>query len=179
MVPLAQRSWRRCTGFTLSVGPSICPWTGSCQLCIFNNTCCIWIMKCLCNGFQIQGARPLPFFYFVSFYTGNPHPHPHTLPPDPPPTPHPTTTTTTSLDHDKIGPKTSPEPHRGITINIIGILDFSNYYLSLLLVTPVAGRLTLHSCYCTYPEFGIVPHVLAHFMCHHELWSTSVSFLSQ
>ena len=73
----------------------------------------------------------------------------------------------TSLDHDQTGPKTSPGPHRRIMINILGILELPNYYLSLLLgilecfhlllkqadvqldeVTPVAGGLTLHSCYC-------------------------------
>ena len=71
----------------------------------------------------------------------------------------------TSLDHDQTGPKTSPEPHRRITephrritINILGIFGTSFFYLSYLLhkqadvqldeVTPVAGGLTLHSCYC-------------------------------
>ena len=50
------------------------------------------------------------------------------------------------------------ELHRRITINILGIFWTSYFYLSYLLhkqgdvqldeVTPVAGGLTLHSCYC-------------------------------
>ena len=39
----------------------------------------------------------------------------------------------TSLDHYQTGPKTSPEFHRGIMINILGIFNLPNYYLSLLL----------------------------------------------
>ena len=75
----------------------------------------------------------------------------------------------TSLDHDQTSPEPHrriTEPHRRITISILRI--FPNYYLSLLLgilerfyllhkqadvqldeVTPVAGGLTLHSCYCS------------------------------
>ena len=62
----------------------------------------------------------------------------------------------TLLDHDQTGPKTSPEPHRRIaephrriTINILGIFGTSYFYLSYLLhkqadvqldeVSPVAG----------------------------------------
>ena len=73
----------------------------------------------------------------------------------------------TSLDHNQTGPKTSPESPRRIIINILGILELPDYYLSFLLgileccylllkqadvqldeVTLVAGGLTLHSCYC-------------------------------